>query len=131
MAEWIVIIAVSAGSSMSLSVPATFTPALYSTPAIYNAPPPPPPPTIIVVRAKTREEAETQARGYYLKGSAMWTDEKLAVPGLLWSHGSSRAVVIIAPDGKVYRVENVEKKKRVMREVEESDGWEMKWTEQP
>jgi len=131
MAEWIVIIAVSHGSSMSLSVPATapvFTPNMNSVPAIYHAPPPPPPPTITVVRVKTREEVEDQARGYYMKANTMWSDERIAVPGL-YSFSSSRSVVVISPDGKVHKVESVERKKKVVREIEESDGWETRWEE--
>lgn len=131
MADWIVIIAAAHGSSMGLSIPAVtpaFPPSMGSVPAFYQMPPPPPPPTITVVRVKTREDVEDQARGYYIKGSAMWADERIAVPGL-YSFSSSRSVVVISPDGKVHKVESVERKKKVVREIEESDGWETRWEE--
>lgn len=132
MAEWIVIIALSQNTSMNLSVPANipgFTPSIGSIPAIYHTPPPPPPPVITVVRAKSLAEAEAQARGCYIKDGATWTDDRIVAPAF-FPTATSRAVVIITPDGRVWRVESVEKKKKVVREVEESDGWEMRWTEE-
>ena len=132
MNGWIVIIAIVSGgiSGTVLTDSPLITPS-HGTTALYTPPPPPPAPQITIVRVKTRAEAEAQALGYYTNDTgAMWAADKLVAPSL-FSWQSSRAAVVISPEGKVYRVERVEKKRKVVREVEESDGWETRWEVAP
>ena len=132
MNGWIVIIAIVSGgiSGTVLTDSPLITPS-HGTTALYVPPPPPPAPRITIVRATTRAEAEAQALGYYTNDrGVMWTDDKLGAPSL-YSWQSSRAAVVISPGGKVYRVDRVEKKRKVIREIEESDGWETRWEVAP
>lgn len=131
MNDWIVIIAIVSGgiSATVLTDSPLITPS-HGTTALYT-PPPPPAPRITIVRVKTRAEAEAQALGYYTNdGGVTWTDEKLIAPSF-YSWQSSRAAVVISPDGTVYRVDRVERKRKVVREIEESDGWETRWDVAP
>ena len=127
-AEWIVIVATVAASN-ALLVPDVYSSPAINLPSTYSVPLPPAP-TISVYRAASKAEAEDIARGY--KVTTLEGGIQGVTPVRPDAFGwSSCAAVIITPDGKAYRVTSVERKRKVMREVEESDGWSTVWDEIP
>ena len=131
MNPWIVIIATACSGlpSMVDVVTGTRNHATAYFDSVYQ-PPIAPAPAISVFRAKSREEAEALATGYRerrLDGAVVALESVRAWPGT----GCSESAVVVSPDGKTYIVRPQPKTKKVLREVEEPDGTETIWTEQP
>ena len=127
---WIVIVATACSGAIGLpNLNAVVTPDTGYSGSVYS-PSVAPAPAISVFRAKTRKEAEELAVGYserMLDGGIVGLNPIRDWPGV----GCSESAVVVSPDGKAYVVKRQSKTKKVMREVEESDGWETVWTERP
>jgi hypothetical protein len=90
-------------------------PLLVSTPAVVQmdsfTQPIPPRPTIEARPFKSRAELEA-----------------FVLTRVVWGP-CSESLMGIAPDGAAWQIERVERKKKVVREVEESDGYAVEWRE--
>ena len=88
------------------------------------------PPQLYVFKAKSRAEAEELAIGYRMAsiGDSMSIATQTREPS---PFGCAESAVVVSPDGKAYTVVRLAKTKKVMREVEEPDGTETIWAEQP
>ena len=124
MNPWIVIVAAACAPN-----PPNVVNAVNIPPTVYLAPVAPAP-SIAVYRASSRAEAEALAIGYRERklGSGIAALEPTRPSS---SYNCSESLVVIAPDGKVYSVSRQQKTKKVTRVVDEPDGTEIVWTEQP
>lgn len=113
--KWVVIVAVSCTSLgvtlTDVSVVASI--GVSGSTAVYRGNPPSEP-ELTFRFADSREEAQEMA-----------TEPTL--------HGPDCAVSswVLSPDGKAFRVSRVQRTRKVVREVEEPDGWDAKWDEVP